>query len=446
MKKNILLVSILFPLLLLSQEKQPLPNETNVVIENDLQRAIFLYKNKQFAQALELFNRISKNMDDTKNIDFYLGRSNYETKNYEMALAAYERVLINDPTNLRIRLEVAQTYLKMGLLPDAKKEFESVLLTPDLPIVVKENIQQQLDFIEGKTKKHFVNVMAIFGMGYDSNINTQNDAKSIYVPTLDGNIDLTTGVNGAVTTEIGTVINHLYKVNESFYFQNSATIFAMRYNSYMENNIGVVSLSTTPTKIDNKSMYALTLGVDHVWYGGVNYLNSYNLIPQFSYAFEKNLLYDVNFKYSLKEFYDPNESNDASVYEFSNKISYINETFGMFRGELLLGKEIKDEKSLGNDTLSKKYYTINLSNTYSIDAKNALNTTLGQTQSRYINQDALFLEKREDTKYTIGTAITHSYSKNITLNLGVQFTDNISNVEIYDYDKYTVKSYLYYNF
>jgi tetratricopeptide (TPR) repeat protein len=414
------------------------------------QEAVFLYKNKKYAEALELFNELSNSMINSKKIDFYVGRCSYESADYDMALAAYERVLINEPDNLRVKLEIAQTYLKMNMLKEAKKEYEAVLAGNGVPDVVKANIEKQLAFIESKTQKNFITVMGIFGIGYDSNINSHSDEDIVNL-TLNGTIfpSSTGSSQSAVTTEAGFVLNHIYKINEKFVFQNSATLYGLRYNHHEEMNMGILSLNTTPTYVEGKNMYATSLKVDHVWYGGRNYLNSYSIMPKFTHSIDKNILYDLYVNFSRKSFYDNDAGsklNDSNTYELSNKLSYIDEKMGMFRGELLLGRESRkiDDSSL--DTISKEYYTLSFANTYSINKQNALNTAISGTQYWYKDTALGFSDRRQDNKYSISAGVMNSYSKNLTLNLNLQYINQTSNITMYDYNKYTIKSYVYYSF
>ncbi len=148
------------------------------------------YKQKNYKKAYELFSEAFTKDMGNKQINFYLGRSAYEIGMYEIALSAYERVFLVEPTNVRVKLEIAQTYLAMKLYTQAKKEFSEILQNK-LPVKVREKIENSISFINNKEKKHFVNNTLIFGFNYDSNINNSANASdySIYFPALNLTID-----------------------------------------------------------------------------------------------------------------------------------------------------------------------------------------------------------------------------------------------------------------
>lgn len=414
---------------------------------NDFQKARLLYSQKNYAGALKIFESFKNTPIDPKRLDFYVGRCNYEMQNYEQAMSAYERVLMEDPENLRVRLELAQTLLKLNLLKDAKKEYLYVLEKKEVPQSVKDNINIQLSFIEGKTKKDFVNITAIFGIGYDSNIDNGTDTQeySVYVPQLNTNIPIRSARQIATLTyEAGAVVSHVRKVNDNFFIKNSATLYMQRYQNYAEKDMQIFSVNTTPTYTKDKNLYSLGLGLDHVWYGNVNFLNNYSLTPKYSYSISSTLLYDIYLKYARKAFYAPNQDKDSDTYELSNKISYINKEYGLFSGELVLGDE-KKVKGVRTD-VSKKYYAIKALHTYKFSEKLLLNTNINYESNKYQLEDVNFLNKRDDRKMLYSIGLMNISSKKLTLNLNAQYIKNSANQEPFDYDKYVIKSSLYYNF
>ena len=432
--------------LLISNTKEAKSNVATSLYMNDFQKARLLYSQKNYVTALKLFEGFQNSPLEPKRLDFYIGRCSYETQNYEKALSAYERILMEDPENLRVRLELAQTLLQLNLLKDAKKEYLYVL-EKEVPENVKKNINKQLSLIESKTKKHFINVTAILGIGYDSNIENGTDTQeySVYVPQLNTNVPISSAKQiGAVTYEAGAVLNHIYKLNDNFFIRNSGTLYMQRYQNHLDKDLQVFSVNTSPTYTKDKNMYSLALSYDHVWYGHENFLNNYALTPKYSRSISKNLLYDIYAKYAKKIFYKVNENKDSKIYELSNKISYINKEYGFLSGEIVLGNE---ERVRGTRTdVSKKYYYLKTFHTYKFTEKLLLNTNINYERYLYKLEDVNFLKKRDDKKMFYSLGLTNIRSKNLTLNLSAQYINNESNHEPFLYDKYIIKSSLYYNF
>ena len=66
-------------------------------------------------------------------VNFHLGRAAFENNNYEMAIMIFERALIINPNDLRVKLEIARTYQKLGVNDMARKYCNEVLLTDPPP-------------------------------------------------------------------------------------------------------------------------------------------------------------------------------------------------------------------------------------------------------------------------------------------------------------------------
>ena len=74
-----------------------------------------------------------------------LGRSAYEIGKFEEALSAFNLILMEEPSNSRVKLEVAQTYFAMGNYDESEKIFKDVLKNDSLPPLVKKNVELTLE-------------------------------------------------------------------------------------------------------------------------------------------------------------------------------------------------------------------------------------------------------------------------------------------------------------
>ena len=110
--RKITLLSILTASLLFAQED----------IQSIKQSGIEYFKNNNYKLAIDEFTKIS-DYKQSASVDFYLARSYYELGMYEKALIVYERILINEPENKRVQLEIAQCYLMLDSLEIAKVSF-----------------------------------------------------------------------------------------------------------------------------------------------------------------------------------------------------------------------------------------------------------------------------------------------------------------------------------
>ena len=147
-------------------------NENKVfeVLQSQKEEAISLYKKNKYNEAYQLFSKLYLSALSDVKINFLLGRSAFETGRYEIALAAYERVEMLDPTNIRNQLEMARTQYQSGMLEDARIGFTEVLSNPNIPENVRTNIELFVSKIDNKLQKSFFfGTVSLIGV-YDSNI------------------------------------------------------------------------------------------------------------------------------------------------------------------------------------------------------------------------------------------------------------------------------------
>lgn len=438
MKKILLSLTVVSSLLL--------ANETQNLSQTIITKAMKSYQDKNYKVALEEFLKI-KSFSDSAKVDYYIGRSYYELGDYEQALAAYERVAINEPNNKRVILETAQTYFMLGMYDEARSRFDIILSDPTVPEIVKSNILVRLNTIDSKTKKHFTNFAILLGYGFDTNINntTGIGSYSVYIPQLGTNLNLTPEKEKDSTfQEAGAILNHIYKYNENLAFKNGVTFYTQSYTEENSKDLSLISLSTTPIYTVDKTNYMVTFGFDHIWYGDDAYLNNYYMAPKISHLIKDNLIYEGSVKVTKKDFFQPNSDKNAVSYELSNKIMQQDNKYGIIGLEAILGTE-KREKDTRTD-VSKDYVSIKLNHTYKLSSQMSLNSHISYSDVNYKYKDINFLTKRDDEIYSFGIGLSYEYSKQTILGLSYNYTNQNSNHEPFDYDKQVVKTSLYYNF
>ncbi len=438
MKKVLLSVAVVSSLLL--------ANETQNISQTIIKKAMQSYQNKNYKIALEEFLKI-KSFSDSAKVDYYIGRSYYELGDYEQALAAYERVAINEPNNKRVILETAQTYFMLGMYEEARTRFDIILADPTVPEIVKSNILARLNSIDSKTKKHFTNFGLLLGYGFDTNINntTGIGSYSVYIPQLGTNLNLTPEEEKDSTfQEIGTIFNHIYKHTENITLKNSVTFYTQSYTEENSKDLSLISLSTTPIYTVDKTNYMLTFGFDHIWYGDDAYLNNYYIAPKISHLIKDNLIYEGSVKVTKKDFFEPNSDKNGVSYELSNKIMQQDNRYGIIGLEAILGTE-KRTKDTRTD-VAKDHLSIKLNHTYKLYSNLSLNSNISYSDIKYKYTDINFLSKRDDEIYSFGVGLSYEYSKQTILGLSYNYTNQNSNHEPFDYDKQVVKTSLYYNF
>lgn len=432
--KRIIILSIFASSLIFAQEN----------IKDIKQKGLEYYKSNNFKSAIEEFSKIN-DYKQSSSIDFYLARSYYEIGMFEKALGIYERILINEPNNKRVKLEIAQTYLMLQSLDIAKISFLEILDDPNIPTIVKDNVESRLKYIDEKTKKHFFTSTLMFGWGYDDNIN--NTSLENYYIKFSGNaIPIEAGKKVKSSFyETAALFNHIYKLDENISFKNSLVFYKQDFTKDETKQLDVISFNTTPIYKDGDISYGLIFGMDNVLYGDNQYLNNYLLTPKISYLIDPTKIYETSIKFLNKNFVQEiDEGNNSWVYEYQNKIIFQTANFGIFDFGLVLGKEI-DDKNIRYD-VSKNYETILLGNNYRINEKFSINSSLSFNNVNYIDMNTLFDTNRKDDIFNVLFGLGYSYSKDLGLGLTYNYVNQNSNQTPSDYDKNSIKSSLYYTF
>ena len=401
--------------------------------------ALHFYKQKNFEKAYALFDELFFQSLDSVMINFYLGRSAYETGRYEFAISAYDRILIKEPNNVRVRLELAQTYLKMQLYAQALSEFNTAL-QGKMPLKVQQRVLSNIELIKQRQTKHFFNVTALFGLTYDSNINTAATAGdyTIYSPTLDSNLTLTDDgeKQSAMIAQTVGIINHTYKPNDNFAIENSLMAMVLKYNNHKSNDIHYVSLSSKPTWYAKSYKSAVEFRADKIYYGHEKYQLNYSITPSLTKVITPTMLYSLGLK--VGQINNEQDSNkDANVIEWQNSLKYLSSNYGIFTFKANLGKEI--EQKADRTDVSYSYYHFAINNSFDFWDNYALQSGYAYDIENYKDVDVNFLTKREDKKHEFTMGIQKKLNEKSVLKLGGSYVKRPSNHAIYDYDKYTIK-------
>jgi len=458
MRKSKLVLS-LTPLLLVNlnandkaayEEKKVETKEKVVVVKSS--RALYNvalqnFRNKNYVKSYEQFNSLfNANMGDIL-INYYLGRSAYELGKYELALSAYDRILIQQPNNTRVRLEMAQTYMQMKLYTQAISEFNKVLEDKKIPTNVRKTVASKIEYMQNLQKKHFVTATAMAGIMYDSNINAtpSTGAFDIYNPTVNSVVTVQNNNKEESSTIYQVVgkLDHTYKYSENFILNSSATALLMKYVNHKEKDVHALSLSVAPTFLEKEYKVALPILFDKINLGHESYQNNFYFNPNYTKILDSSTLYTGGLKLGRINFVDEDDK-DANVLELQNSVKYLSDNYGLFGVSLNLGKEMEVKNS--RTDVDHKYFDINLSNSYELNNDYTIQTSLNYKQFHYSDTDVNFRTKRKDKKSDITLAVHKPINKEMLVNVASTYSNRDSNHASAEYDKYMLKANFLWNF
>ena len=133
--------------------------------------------NKQYAKAWSMVSDIQEQFEGLSEFDFLFARVAIENKKYELAIFALNRVLIDEPNNYRVHLEMGRALFFNHNLEQAKNHFNFVLESKP-PQAVIERINQFNsaidDLIKQRRTQKIMSLSAIIGA--TDNVNSAPDS------------------------------------------------------------------------------------------------------------------------------------------------------------------------------------------------------------------------------------------------------------------------------
>ena len=402
--------------------------------ENVFQEAVFNFNSKNYKKSFELISKIFLRHLNDDRINFYLGRSAFELKMYDIALSAYERILISKPDSLRMRLESARTLFHLKNFKDSKKEFASIAKL-ELSKNVRANVERYLGLLEKLTQKKSLSGMFMGGFSYDSNANNGALENSYYLPIINDTLASTVGDSDTAHQEV-FMLNHIIALGESekFTLKNSLMMFAKTMTDQSDKN--VILTGWTPSIIykEKKISAELAFGYNTMWFGSDSYLSTLMFNPKFNYMVNKTLSFSAQYRWQRKKNeVSTNSQRDSNVKGASivviKKLPYgmgLSVSYGLDKERRIRGARTDVNQDIFSYSLAiNKAWSKTLS----------LNVGYNFRNPQYIEIDRSFFTKREDRSKTYSIGFTKKLEKTLVVNGRYARVKNLSNQGPFSYEK-----------
>lgn len=417
--------------------EEVLSKPTVIELAQIYNKAVEYYKKNDFKNAYDQFLLYEKSKFLNVKENFMLARSAFELGMFTESLIAYERILFDEPDNLRVQLEIGLCYFRLKRYDEARKIFNELLLNKKIPDDVKKNIALTLEALEKLDSKHIFRTTLGFGYLYDSNIDNGNDYLLSISTSAQKRADKAIELIGA--------LNHTYKLNELNTIESKAVYYSQNYINSNDKDIVATSFESVKSSFEDKYKTSYGIGFDKVFLATKPYLNVYNLVGRYDRVINEKINYQGQVKVSRKDFLQSsNKDLNAYVKEIKNALSVKTDKLGTNRLELTISNE-KNRQGRRTD-VNKDNYTLIGTNTYEFPNNYILNSSISYSKTNYKNVDATYQTKREDSKKEYSIGITKAVNKTTALQVSYKIIDNQSNQSPYDYEKSIIKFNLFYSF
>ena len=411
-------------------------NEPQVSAGSQYNQAVKYYNAKDFKSSYEILSKIYLlKLLDAK-LNFYLGRSAFETGNYEVALAAFERVEMLDPASLRNKLEMARTYFMLKMYADSELAFEEVLHNPNIPQNLRTNIEMYISKVKKVQEKSFTYATINLDWVYDSNVN---------YGSLDDTYTITTGTLPSASEQSDMALQlyadvvNIYDIGNKgdFAIKNRVKLFFKEHQDL--NAYDVQYAAYTPSLLYKETNYLgeFVVGFDILKLGSIEYLRTLFLTPRFEYKHTNTLQSMAHLKYQKKYFSQSQHYGlDSNHYELGYAIQKVLSPRSYIQANLIALRE----KKVGGTRIDVDYDEHRVNVVYANQFTAVYGSELFAEYKRraYEDRSTLFGSRRTDNGGTVSANVNVRVLKTLRLHLKGLYNRVESNQDRFTYHKYTM--------
>ncbi len=366
--------------------------------------------------------------------DYYYGIAAIDTGHASQGVFALERVLAAAPQSHAARLELARGYFLLEEFSRARFEFETVLAA-DPPTSVRARIDRYLYSIrkqEGRYKTSS-NGFAELGFGRGNNINNAPEDQIAGGFTLD---------NPALADSYATVaaayqISPPISPGRAFF-----TGIGVDYQSNFDKtdfNSGNVRLNAGLTSFDDLERYRLELNLQQYYLEDQVYRNSVSVLGEWRRRTSQSRR--VNFFARLSDITYPDfENRDAIGLTIGAGITQnlVGSLSPVLYGSVYLGQDSADGSDQTAQAVAERNFGgFQLGAQITTSPRTRLVSSVSLSTDRYAEERVIPGEadrKREDDLTTFNAEFIWLVSRSLSLRSALKYSDNSSNIEVFEYD------------
>lgn len=416
------------------------------VSANDKLEAFSLYNSGNFSAAEAKLLKLARENPADAEINFHLGRAALENKNYDTAIAAFDRVLIVNPLHARTRLEIARLYYERGYYTLSLHELDSVL-AGKLPSDVRKSVQEFRDKVAYIVNRHHVSGTIMLGIEHDNNVNNDIGSKSFTIPSINIPIDGKTE-NSDYASFQGVFLNYKYDIGDfgGFFIESGLDAYNKSYFDASANNITLGAANTALVYATNSYKISMPLNYAKVYLGSESYVDTFGIGLNAKYAFGTNAIGEAGISARKNSYANANRLRDS-------------DEMGAYAGvQFALGQERPYTLSMyitGRDTYAKHNTRTDVSQRElalkseigrELVAKLRANIAYTRKSNDYDDTDTLFLSKRKDRENRYDLTLSYEIAKRQVVSIGASRINRDSNHAPFTYDKNLLSTHYMFSF
>ncbi len=363
--------------------------------------------------------------------DFYYGLAAVETGQPAMGIMAFERILYDAPKSPRVRLELGRALYLTEDYPAAEQQFQQVLaLSP--PATVQTRVNQYLQAIAQQQQALNLNWsgFAGFASGYDSNINSATSAEQFDFAL--GTVffsEESRKTSGAYSQTSGGV-SFNRPISERLTQYGSASLQSSDNWDLSDFDSDALSLSMGGMLKQDGVVWRLPVSLQTVYIDGDprRYSASIGLDQVVSLT---TLTQWLNFSQINMVRNPQNGVRDTNLFLLGTGITHV---LPQARTQLMASLSIGHDRPLGDAVFGKVFVGLRAGAEVRLSPLITSFLNANVQQVKYEGQGS-FLEKRSEVFSQAATGFNWQMAPDWSSTFNVSYTDNHSNVVLYDYDR-----------
>ncbi|QWD61820.1 tetratricopeptide repeat protein [Polynucleobacter sp. MWH-UH25E] len=397
-----------------------------------------LIEQKKSAEAYALGSKHPELMGDPL-FDYFYGVAATETGHVSMGVLSLERVLLNDPNNDLVRLELARAYYAQGEYLRAKDEFLAVKKNQP-PAGVVSTINVYLDDIKAKEGmyKATYGFYVELGMGYNNNVNAATAVNNIILPYIG---PITLGASSLPQKSVfgydSIGANFAMPITSDVSVFANANTSAQRYSQVNGYNLNVTNATTGVKITDGPNTYKIAgfgsiaqidqVPVPNTYGAGGEYVRQLTDTQSAMLAVGSTVLqYPSQFNA-----YNSNLNIVTAGYR---------KAFPTVKWKPVLDAALSTSHQTDTSNrpdLGRKINGATLQASFLPTDKFGITLGAGYAQSKYDANDLLYQAARKDNLYSGNAVLQYKLTKELSARMEFTYYNNQSNLVLYGYEQWT---------
>lgn len=404
--------------------------------------------------TLALAGAVAARADDDIQTRFDDAMRAIEADQLHTARNTLQELLSGNPSLHRARLELARVYYLDQDYAGARREAERVLADPNTPPGVRATVLAFLAQIAEDEKRfnrrHAFTPSIYAGLMYDSNVNIgpRRDVVDLG-PFGVGTITPDSQPKDDFAWVVNPALSHVYNPGRrfeagehtgNFIWQTDASAYYRGYFDEDDYDLGVLTLRTGPAWIVPRQWRAwIGLQADYIWFGGDGLALFTGINP--GVTWEVGDVTEVTLEGALTDRdYDESEDEGRDGLEQQAYVSvtrYFRDRSVAVQGGAGWSSFDADEDRFGYQAPEAWLGVI-------VEAwqDGLVYARAGYTAYDFDGREPVFERARDDDEWRYALGFEHDFREGVLRDWALQgswvYTDNGSNIDIYEYDRHTV--------